>query len=311
MATSGSIDYSVTRDDIITEALEQLGVLAEGDSPNASQLTSCGRTLNMMVKLWQADGLNLFVLEKLYLFLEKDVSEYSLSSSTTRHFTETTVETTLDGAQAAAATNMTVDSITGISNGDYIGVEVANNVVHWTTVNGAPSGSTVVLTSGLSAAASDGAKVFTYTSKANRPMNIVNCVIRDRNSNDIPVEIVTRDEYVDLPNKTSDGKVNQVWYDKQVSAGLLSVWPQSSVESDRLVLWVQRTVEDFDAAGDNPDYPQEWYLPLAFGLAKFLIPKYGVDVKRAQFVTGMADDLYDQAAGFDRPDSMFLEPEHD
>jgi len=54
MATSGSIDFATTRDDIITEALEQLGVLGEGESPSAAQLTSCSRTLNMMLKAWQA-----------------------------------------------------------------------------------------------------------------------------------------------------------------------------------------------------------------------------------------------------------------
>jgi len=62
MATSGSIDFAATRDDIITEALEQLGALGEGESPNAAQLASCGRTLNMLVKAWQGEGLNLFAL---------------------------------------------------------------------------------------------------------------------------------------------------------------------------------------------------------------------------------------------------------
>jgi len=85
MSTSGSIDFIVNRDDIITEALEHMGVLAEGQSPSTEQLTSMSRTLNMMVKAWQADGLNLFTIKKLYVYLEKDKKEYRKASSTTDH----------------------------------------------------------------------------------------------------------------------------------------------------------------------------------------------------------------------------------
>jgi hypothetical protein len=72
MAVSASIDFAATRDDIITEALEQLGVLGEGESPSANQLTSSSRTLNMMLKSWQATETNLFAIERTYLFLQKD-----------------------------------------------------------------------------------------------------------------------------------------------------------------------------------------------------------------------------------------------
>ena len=67
MAVSGSTNFSVTRDDIINEALELLGVLGEGEVANTNQLTSASRTLNMMTKAWQADGLNLFAVQRSYL----------------------------------------------------------------------------------------------------------------------------------------------------------------------------------------------------------------------------------------------------
>ena len=63
MATSGSIDFSLTRDDIITEALEQLGVLGSGETANTDDVVSASRTLNMMTKAWQADGLTLFAVD--------------------------------------------------------------------------------------------------------------------------------------------------------------------------------------------------------------------------------------------------------
>ena len=277
MATSGSIDYTVTRDDIITEALEQMGVLAEGQSPSSDQLTSMARTLNMLVKAWQADGLNLFALETLYVYLEKNKSSYSLSSSTTDHFSSEFNRTTTSNTSASGDYTLTVTSISGMANGDYIGVKLNDGTMQWTTINGVPSGNTVTITDALTDSVANGVTVYFYTSKANRPMKIQNCILTDSTSGqDTPIAIVSRQTYLDLSNKTTDGQVNQVYYDPQISAGNLYVWPQSDSVDDYLKIYVQRTLEDFDASTDNPDYPQEWYLPLALNLAALSCPKYGV-----------------------------------
>jgi len=309
MATSGSIDYAVSRDDIITEALEQCGVLAEGQSPTAAQLTSCARTLNMMVKEFQADAENLFAVERLNVFLKKDQSKYTLSSSSSDYFAEDTVETQLSADASSGATSISVDSITGISASDVIGVEVANNVVHWTTVNGAPSGPTVTLATGLSAAAVTDGYVYTFTSRANRPMKILQAYVRDKANNDIPLTRVAREDYINLTKKDADGKINTIYYDPQVSGGLLYVWPETSNETDRIVIWVQRTLEDFDAAGDNPDFPQEWYWALSINLANRLKFKYALPARTQDRIKIEAMEALEVAASFDVEDYMKIEPD--
>ena len=155
MATSGSINLSASRDDIITEALEILGVLAEGTTPSAAQLTSCARTLNYMIKAWQSDGINLFAVQQVYLFLIENQSAYSLISTTTDHYTASFVETTTSAAALSGASSIVVTSATGISASDKIGV-YQDSTMHWTTVNGAPSGSTVTLTAPLTADVASG-----------------------------------------------------------------------------------------------------------------------------------------------------------
>ena len=60
MATSGSFDFVVNRDDLIEEALQQCGKLGDHESPTSDQLTSCSRTLNMLIKAWNAEGLKLW-----------------------------------------------------------------------------------------------------------------------------------------------------------------------------------------------------------------------------------------------------------
>lgn len=308
MATSGSIDLTATGTDIITEALEQLGVLAEGESPSTAALTSCNRTLNYLIKAWQMEGLNLFALQRTYLFLEKDKNEYTLSSSGD-NFTASFVSTQLAAVAASGGSSITVDSATGISNGDFIGIEVDDGTMHWTTVNGAPAGAVITLTDVLDADAAVDRYVYAYTTKANRPMKIDVAVRRDVDNNDIPIHKMGLEEYTKLTPKTTDGAALNIYYDRQVSAGKLFVWPETNDVTDYLVLYTQRTLEDVDTvATDEVDYPQEWFLPLAFNLATLLIPKYGAPASHAAFLSKLAKYWKDAAEGWDSEDGFTIEP---
>lgn len=67
MATSGSTDFSVTRDDIISRALRLIGAIAQGESPTTEQLNEAAIALNGLVKAWQADGMPLWALKHIQL----------------------------------------------------------------------------------------------------------------------------------------------------------------------------------------------------------------------------------------------------
>ena len=60
MALSNSVDFSMTRDDLIQTALQDIGALAEGEVPTPTQLTESALRLNMLIKFWQADGMQLW-----------------------------------------------------------------------------------------------------------------------------------------------------------------------------------------------------------------------------------------------------------
>ncbi|MDO8969906.1 MAG: hypothetical protein Q7U74_04400, partial [Saprospiraceae bacterium] len=57
--------------------------------------------------------------------------------------------TTLSANASGGDVTITVASITGIASGDIIGVKLNTGLYHFTTVNGAPAGSTVTLTAAL------------------------------------------------------------------------------------------------------------------------------------------------------------------
>lgn len=56
--------FSLNRDQVIQEALELTGVIAEGETPNANQITSASTTLNLILKSWATDGLHLWKIRK-------------------------------------------------------------------------------------------------------------------------------------------------------------------------------------------------------------------------------------------------------
>jgi len=79
MATSGSINFTLTRDEIIQEALEQIGAIGIGDTISNSDITTCSRTLNLMVKAWEAQGIHLWTVTTQTVTLVEDQASYTLS----------------------------------------------------------------------------------------------------------------------------------------------------------------------------------------------------------------------------------------
>ena len=299
MAVSNDISFTVTRDEIITEALEQLGVLGEGDAPNSEQLTSSSRTLNMMTKAWQADGLNLFAVQTLYLFMQEGVESFTLDANTSNKFTASFVETTIMNAALQGAFTVDVNSIEGILDGDQIGIAYGNSV-QWTTVNGTPVGNTIIITDALVSDIEESAVVYAYTTTANRPMKIMEGYVHIGSSDtDIPIGHVSRTRYNRLSVKSSVGLPTQFYYDPQIAAGNLFVWPTAIDEKDYLVLFAQKTLSDMTSDSDNPEYPQEWYLPMALNLALLLAPKYGTPNDAYSKIRMQAEKWYDAARGFD------------
>ena len=62
-------------------------------------------------------------------------------------------------------------------------------------------------------------------------------------------------------------------------SGVFHLFPVPSTveQSANTIKYVcQIPFEDFDASTDNPDFPQEWYDALTYGLATRLAPEYGV-----------------------------------
>lgn len=280
MATSGTYTHGRNRDQIIRRALRIVGAFEAGETPDSDSVNEAAEALNAMVKHWQADGIHIWTTIEATLFLQADQARYEVGTSSSDHAMESFTETTLSVAAANGASTITVTSASGISNGYYIGVQVDDGSIHWTTVNGAPAGTTVTLTAALDDSAASGASVFVYSAKLVRPLQILSA--RSYNFIDdieTPLELMDRLEYQELPNKSSEGEVSGVFYDRRGGAnstGLFYVWPVPNTVEGAIKLTVARPIQDFSAAGNDPDLPQEWIRAIEWGLADELAEEYDV-----------------------------------
>lgn len=306
MATSGSVDFSISRNDIITDALQMLGEGAEGETVTAARIDACSRRLNMMVKAWMATGAKLWAMKQATLFLTVGTASYSLGATGT-HCTNDYVQTTLSTDEASGSTSLSLTSTTGMSASDNIGIVLDSGAIHWTTISGAP-GAPTTIASGLSSAAASGNVVFTYAAKINRPQRIHTDAAywRSSDSQDTPVKIISMAEYAQLVNKTSRGKIVQAFYDPQLVNGILSVWPTPDSSSDVLRFWYERILEDFDAAANTPDFAIEWGEALLYGLADRLSPSSGVSMSERAYFKAEAAEKLSIAMGYDRETASTL-----
>lgn len=310
MATSGNITLVASRDTIITEALSQLGAVDGVGPADPNDVASMAISLNFLIKWLQAKaGLNLFALQRIALMLEKDKRFYNLGPNGD-HFTPESGlrRLTTTASLLAGVSVIPVNDATGVLAADEIGI-VQEDGVHWTTVVSVLVND-ITITDVTTADVANAAAVFNFTGKGNRPMKIMDVVTRRfDNTLDVPVEVIDRERYITLSNKEANGQVNQVYYDPQVGTGKLFVWPIELNLSQYLVLYVQRTLENVDASADDVDFPQEWFLPLVYNLAKMNTAKFGITSSESTKINRLADETLDEAFNWDREEDIRIQPD--
>lgn len=194
MSTSGSTNYSTTRNQIIYDALLLLNAIAAQETADAHNLAFCGRFLDMMIKQWAP---------KMTVWPTKDVS-VTLTPGTTSY-----------------------------TIGDGLDIDEP------------------------------------------RPLQVISARRQDTSGNEIPVDVVSREEYMAIPTKTTQAPPTMVHYERLRTSGTLYVWPTGDTGSTALILSVKRALEDMDEDGNEPDFPQEALLALVYNLAVLVGPAYG------------------------------------
>ncbi len=315
MATSNSVDFTINRDELIKDALYDVGAIAQGDTPSPPIINHGSRKLNMMMKAWQADGLRIWKNDEITIFTDKSKPFYLLGPTGDHAVLSAGYnKTEIKVAAVATDTAIDVDTTSGMTASDNIGIVLDDGSIHWSTIASITDSDTVVIDDAIETGdtvAIDN-NVYWYTTKINRPLQITNAVLRKDDNFDTDLEIIAREIYYNLGDKTGTGQINQIYYDAQTTNGRLYVYTRTDTVTDRIIARVQLPIEDMDSASDDFDCPQEWFLALQTNLAVLLAPSYGtltgVEFKALKMI---AVEEKERADGFDtEKTSVLIQPDN-
>ena len=316
-ATSGTGLYSETIWKLICGALRLCSAIADEETPTAAMAQNALDTMNAMVKGWQASQIHLWTQEEAILFLQPKQTQYQLGYGSPDNaclFRDMTA-LSLTATAAGGATTITVSSITGLSSGAYVGIQLDAGSNFWTIINGTPSGNTVTLLAPLPSQATSGAQAFSYVAPLFRPLRVPEArryLYSSRIST--PMIVLARFDYDYLPNLYNTGIITQYFYDPQTGngvyttpMGLMNVWPTPADNTNGMRFVALRPLQNFTTLANIPDFPAEWLAALRWNLAVEIAPEYDVPADRFDRLKGKADEWFMRASAWDKePESVLF-----
>jgi len=322
MATSGSVNFTQNRTQLILDAYQLVGIYGVGRTLSFEDETFAISTLNKLIKRWATRGLHLWTKEEAVLYLTPNVASYSLGNSSNdayaTNFTDQVI-TQLSAALAVNGTSVSVDSTTGMTVGDFIGVVLDDKSIHWTTIAAIPTSTTLTLTLGVVGIAANNNNVYSFTTRINKPLRVHACRRVSGFDNgststltEIPLNPMSYKDYIDTPAKTFSGAPNQYHYNPDIDNGTLYLWQRPNDGSERIYFTYERIIEDMDGAYDNFDFPSEWLEPLTWQLAVRLGIAFGKGKKVINEILPLASDMLKDLLDWDSEvTSVFISPERE
>jgi len=322
MATSGTTTFTVTRDQIIEAALRSLAVLEEGATPGPNALENASFTLNLILKKWQSEGIKLWTIKEYILPLVPNQTSYTIGPSGTynlnaakplrliqaylRNLSNDTSSVgkisltsggtgyTVQPTNPAATTGGTGSG--AVFNLTFTGASVTSVMLANTGGSGYAVGDVLTMTGG------------TFTTPCTVTVDSLLSVYTD-----MPMTVISQQEYNMLSSKQSQGNVNTVYFKAWRDYGELSVFltPNTfTAENYEVHLFVQTPIEDITSANQNFDFPSEWFLALKWNLVADLASDYEKTLNDKQYYEQKASMLKNELMDWDIEwTSTFFQPD--
>ena len=132
-------------------------------------------------------------------------------------------------------------------------------------------------------------------------IDILSLVVR-RSDTDFALQRVSRDQFLNIPTKTTQSRPTQFFLDRQVTPNL-KVWPTPEISTDTLVFDVLTRMDDADTFTNTLDMPFRFFPCLAAGLAYYISIKRAPN--RAQLLKAMYEEEFERAMTEDRDRASF------
>ena len=117
-----------------------------------------------------------------------------------------------------------------------------------------------------------------------------------RSGTDYEVERISRGEYATLPNKTTQGRPSQFYFDRQIDP-VINLWSVPENSTDQLIYYYVQRIEDADALVNTTDMPFRFYPCMVAGLAYYISMKRAPE--RIQLLKSVYEEEFQRAADED------------
>jgi hypothetical protein len=132
-------------------------------------------------------------------------------------------------------------------------------------------------------------------------IDILSVVVR-RSNTDYALDRISRDSFLSIPNKTTQGRPSQFFLDRQVTPNL-KVWPVPENDTDVIYYDALTRMDDADAQTNTLDMPFRFYPCLAAGLAYYIAMKRAP--QRIQLLKAVYEEEFERAMAEDRDRASF------
>jgi hypothetical protein len=120
---------------------------------------------------------------------------------------------------------------------------------------------------------------YTLTNKA---LGVLDVRLDLDSGSEIPMIKLTRQEYYELPDKTTQGKPTQYYLERGKDSSTIYVWPAPDDADDNILLSVYPEPSEFTASDTVPDFPEYFYNVLRYGLAVELGEEYSIPMQKLE-----------------------------
>ena len=132
-------------------------------------------------------------------------------------------------------------------------------------------------------------------------IDVLSVVLR-RGSTDYALSRVSRDTFISIPSKTTQGRPSQFFLDRQNTPNL-KIWPVPENSTDVIYYDALTRMDDADSQVNTMDMPFRFYPCLAAGLAYYISMKRAPD--RIQLLKAVYEEEFERAMTEDRDRSSF------
>jgi hypothetical protein len=132
-------------------------------------------------------------------------------------------------------------------------------------------------------------------------IDVLSVVIR-RAGTDYSLERLSRDDFLTIPNKSTQGRPSQFFLDRQLNPNL-KIWPIPENSTDVIYYDALTRIDDADDYTNTMDMPFRFYPCLAAGLAYYIALKRAPN--RVQMLKAIYEEEFERAATEDRDRSSF------